>query len=165
MISSCCKSWQFINLFSKRILHVIIFSFTGSWRACRHHQFFHTLRAWCAKPLSLRIRNNCSKATRWVKQQMTDEYSKQVYVMFISIYLSFVPFTLRWRHNGLDSVSNYQPHDCLLKPFIQTRFKENIKALRYWPLCGEFTGDRWILRTNGQLRGKFFHLVTSSWTL
>ena len=21
---------------------------------------------------------------------------------------------------------------------------ENIKALRHWPLCGEFTGDRWI---------------------
>ena len=27
---------------------------------------------------------------------------------------------------------------------------ENIKAPRHWPLCGEFTGDRWILRTNGQ---------------
>ena len=28
--------------------------------------------------------------------------------------------------------------------FIRARIKEN------WPLCGEFTGDRWILRTNGQ---------------
>ena len=28
----------------------------------------------------------------------------------------------------------------------------------------EFTGDRWISRTNGQLRGKCFHLMTSSWT-
>ena len=34
--------------------------------------------------------------------------------------------------------------------FIQTQIKENIKALRHWPLCGEFTGDRWIPRTNGQ---------------
>ena len=41
--------------------------------------------------------------------------------------------------------------------------KENIKALRHWPLCGEFTGDRWIPRTNGQLCGKCFHLMTSSW--
>ena len=32
-------------------------------------------------------------------------------------------------------------------------------------LCGEFTGDRWIPRTNGQLRGKCFHLMTSSWDL
>ena len=29
-------------------------------------------------------------------------------------------------------------------------FIENIKAARHWPLCGEFTGDRWIPRTNGQ---------------
>ena len=43
------------------------------------------------------------------------------------------------------------------------QIKENIKAPRHWPLCGEFTGDRWILRTNGQLRGKCFHLMTSSW--
>ena len=27
----------------------------------------------------------------------------------------------------------------------------------------EFTWDRWIPRTNGQLRGKCFHLMTSSW--
>ena len=33
---------------------------------------------------------------------------------------------------------------------IQTQIKENIKAPRHWPLCGEFTGDRWIPRTNGQ---------------
>ena len=40
--------------------------------------------------------------------------------------------------------------------------KENIKAPRHWPLCGEITGDRWIPRTNGQSRGKCFHLMTSS---
>ena len=27
---------------------------------------------------------------------------------------------------------------------------KKIKALRDWPLCREFTGDRWIPRTNGQ---------------
>ena len=36
------------------------------------------------------------------------------------------------------------------QPFIHTQIKENIKAPRHWPLCGEFTGDRWIHRTNGQ---------------
>ena len=40
--------------------------------------------------------------------------------------------------------------------------KENIKAPRHWPLCREFTGDRWIPSTNGQLRGKCFYLMTSS---
>ena len=27
---------------------------------------------------------------------------------------------------------------------------KKIKAPRHWSLCGEFTGDRWIHRTNGQ---------------
>ena len=36
------------------------------------------------------------------------------------------------------------------QPFIQTQVKENIKAPRHWSLCGEFIGDRWILRTNVQ---------------
>ena len=26
--------------------------------------------------------------------------------------------------------------------------QRNIKALRHWPLCGEFTDDWWIPRTN-----------------
>ena len=63
---------------------------------------------------------------------------------------------LQWRHNGRDCVSYHQPYDCLLtQPFIQAQIKENIKAPRHWPLCGEFTGDRWIPRTNGQQWGKF----------
>ena len=36
--------------------------------------------------------------------------------------------SLRWRHNGHDCVSNHQTH----------HIKENIKAPRHWPLCGEF---------------------------
>ena len=34
--------------------------------------------------------------------------------------------------------------------FIQMQIKESIKAPRHWPLCGEFTGGRWIPRTDGQ---------------
>ena len=30
---------------------------------------------------------------------------------------------------------------------IETQLKENIKAPRHWPLCGEITGDRLIPRT------------------
>ena len=36
------------------------------------------------------------------------------------------------------------------QPFIQTQIQENIKVPCQWPLCGEFTGDRWITLTNGQ---------------
>ena len=56
--------------------------------------------------------------------------------------------SLQWRRNGRDSVSNHQL--TIVNPFIQTQIKENFKAPRHWPLCGEFTGDRWIPRTNGQ---------------
>ena len=41
--------------------------------------------------------------------------------------------------------------------------QRNIKAPRHWPSWGEFTGDQWKPRTEGQWRGKFFHLMTSSW--
>ena len=34
-----------------------------------------------------------------------------------------------------------------VQPFIQAHIKENIKAPRHWPLCGEFAGDRWIPHT------------------
>ena len=37
-----------------------------------------------------------------------------------------------------------------IQPLIQAQIKENIKVLRHWSLCGEFTGDRWIPGTMGQ---------------
>ena len=40
--------------------------------------------------------------------------------------------------------------------------QRNIKVPRHWPLCREFTGHRWIPRTQGRLRGKCSHLMTSS---
>ena len=42
--------------------------------------------------------------------------------------------------------------------------RKHQRFARHWPLCGEFTGDRWIPGTKGQWRGKCFHLMTSSWT-
>ena len=39
------------------------------------------------------------------------------------------------------------------QPFIQAQIKENTKAPRHWPLCGEFIGNRWMSHTNGQWRG------------
>ena len=42
--------------------------------------------------------------------------------------------TLRWRHNGHDSVSNHQPHGCLLKLLFRRRSKKTSK-LRVTGLC------------------------------
>ena len=38
-----------------------------------------------------------------------------------------VKFTLQWRHNGHDSVSNHQPHDCLLNHLFRRRSKKTSK--------------------------------------
>ena len=50
---------------------------------------------------------------------------------------------LRWRHNGRDSVSNHQPHDCLLNRLFRRRSKKTSK-LRVTGLCvpGEFPAQK-----------------------
>ena len=40
------------------------------------------------------------------------------------ITYSFASFTLRWRHNEHDGVSNHQPHDCLLNRLFRRRSKK-----------------------------------------
>ena len=34
------------------------------------------------------------------------------------------PHPLQWRHNGYDSISNHQPHDCLLNHLFRRRSKK-----------------------------------------
>ena len=42
--------------------------------------------------------------------------------------------TLRWRHNRCDSVSNHQPHECLLNRLFRRRWKKTSKP-RVTGLC------------------------------
>ena len=42
--------------------------------------------------------------------------------------------TLQWLHNGCDSVSNHQPHDCFLNPLFRHRSKKTSK-LRVTGFC------------------------------
>ena len=53
-------------------------------------------------------------------------------------------FTLQWRHNDHYGTLSDQPRDFFTQPFIQVYIKENIKALRHWPLCVEFTDNQWF---------------------
>ena len=46
----------------------------------------------------------------------------------------FVEKSLQWRHNGGDSVSNHQPHDCLLNRLFRRRSKKTSK-IRVTGLC------------------------------
>ena len=82
----------------------------------------------------------------WILQAVNSGMGK------IKIYMS-----LQWRHNGRDSVSNHQPHHCLLNRLFRRRSKKTSK-LRVTGLCGtgEFPAQ---MASNA---GKFFHLMTSS---
>ena len=73
---------------------------------------------------------------------------------------------LQWRHNGRDGVSNHQHHHCLLNHLFR-RWSKKTSKFRVAGLRREIdlTGYRWIPRTNGQSRGKWFHSMTSSWLL
>ena len=66
--------------------------------------------------------------------------------------------TLQWRHNGRDSVSNHQPRECLLNRLIRRRSKKTSK-IRVTGLCAGNCASYAVC----QLRGKCFHLMTSSW--
>ena len=64
-----------------------------------------------------------------------------------SKHLYFTLMTLRWRHNGLDSVSNHQPPGCLLNRLIRRSSKKRSKR-RVTGLCagnspgtGEFSAQ------------------------
>ena len=74
----------------------------------------------------------------------------------------YICSALQWRQNGDDGVSNHQPHNCLLNRLFGRRSKKISNSASLAFVRG-FHRDRWIPRTKGQLRGKCFHLMTSSW--
>ena len=49
---------------------------------------------------------------------------------------------LRWRHSGHDSVSNHQPHDCLLNRLLRRRSKKTPK-LRVTGFCAGNSRHKW----------------------
>ena len=73
-------------------------------------------------------------------------------------FITVTSWRTRWRVRSTATL-------LFAQPFVQAQIKENIKAPRHRHLWGESTGDRWIPLTKGQLRGKCFYLMTSSWRL
>ena len=55
-------------------------------------------------------------------------------VLYRTIYPYWLLLPLLWRHNGHGSVSNHQPHDCLLSRLFRRRSKKTSK-LRVTGLC------------------------------
>ena len=82
---------------------------------------FHNFQQCC-----FRLPDRWSNSTHWMGR------------LFVAIF--FITMTSQWARWRLKSpVSRL-----FTQPFIQAQIKENIKALRHWPLWGEFTDDRWI---------------------
>ena len=78
-----------------------------------------------------------------------------------------VIISLQWRHNGRDSVSNHQPHDCLLNRLFRRRSKKTSK-LRVTGLCagnspgtGEFPAQMASYAENVSIWWRWRHHVTT----
>ena len=79
--------------------------------------------------------STCWGLTKWLDfgRQHFQRYFCRFYERFR--FLSTVQsITLHWRHNGHGSVSNHQPHDCLLNCLFRRRSKK-ISKLRVTGLC------------------------------
>ena len=88
----------------------------------------------------------------WHQMTSATRVRQNICIQAIShwLHMTLTGIALQWRHNGRECVSSHQSHDCFTQPFIQAQIKQNIKAPCHWPLSGEFSGDRWIIRTKGQ---------------
>ena len=99
-----------------------------------------------AKPLSEPVMTYCQLDPR---EQISGKYESKIKHfhwqnrkspgLHVLINVSNMPIwtfdvTLRWRHNGRDSVSNHQSHHCLLNRLFRRRSKKTSK-LRGTGLC------------------------------
>ena len=66
--------------------------------------------------------------------------NQNLYLPILSDEVQSVDESLQWRHNGRDSVSNHQPHDCFLNRLFRRRWNKTSK-LRVTGLCvGDSSG-------------------------
>ena len=98
------------------------------------------------------------------KRNKTQQHSDHIYgiyvILWVVLQVSHQSSTLHDKWSGgsfIITMTSQRARWRLRSPasrlftqsFIQVQIKENIKAPRHWPLCGEFNGDRWIPRTKG----------------
>ena len=101
------------------------------------------LHCWCVSLFTRRIRIVSPKQVR------RGTAKEIVYGPWRLIGSSLINVSfLRWRHNGRDSVSNHQPHDCLLNCLFRRRPKKTSKlrvtglGARNSPGTGEFPAQK-----------------------
>ena len=77
--------------------------------------------------------SSCVRSTPWKKLKWNFNPNS-------NIFTENNAFPLRWRHNGRDSVSNHQPHHCLLNRYMLKTSKLRVTGLCVGnsPVTGEF---------------------------
>ena len=116
---------------------------------------------------SLNIGLKCHSAFQWVRSVKMNQEPSPTSIngsYFLVCKESITGLPLQWRHNDYDSVSNHQPHGCLLNRLFRHRSKKHQNSASLAFVWG-IHRDQWIPRTKGQLRGKCFYLMTSSWMI
>ena len=73
---------------------------------------------------------------QWRCKSLISEVEENWFYVISTIptYINVLALSLDWRHNGRDSVSNHQPHDCLFNRLFRRRWKKTSK-LRVTGLC------------------------------
>ena len=98
------------------------------------------------------------KCLYWNGPQYTTK-KPLIWCILLGMYVS----KLHWRHNDHDGVSNHQPHGCLLNRLFRRSSKSKHQSSASLAFVWGIQRDRWIPLTKGQLRGKCFYLMMSSW--
>ena len=100
----------------------------------------------------------CLPKTWWRKLIFLEYFALRhkdpmVYFYVRLLIISMVSASTVYHYNDvlMSAMASKSPASALFaQVLIQVQIKGNIKTPRHWPLCVEFTGDRWIPRTKGQ---------------
>ena len=95
------------------------------------------------KPLSEPMMGNslthiCVTRPQWVKHWYHCNQYQHSWLWQHSSQWWLVAWSLHWRHNGRDSVSNHQPHDCILNRLFRRRSKKTsqLRVTGVWGIHG-----------------------------
>ena len=135
--------WNRKASLQRRCMGVMAYLITGNSTVLQQFVYAQNEKKNPSKCLYV-MTSSCVSCSRYI----TDASHVRLISLWCYAYYTCVNI-LQWRHNGRDGVSNHQPPHCLLNRLSNTDQRKH-QAPRHWPLCGEFTGDRWIPRTNGQ---------------
>ena len=122
------RNWPFVREIHRSPVN---FPHKGQWRGAL---MFSLIYAWI---------------NDWVNNREAGDLRRQHGHYDVIVMLCGQLFSLQWRHNQRDGVSNHQHHDCLLHRLFR-QIKENSKPPRHWPLCGKspVTGELPAQRTS-----------------